>query len=50
MFEGAMDSPLVFRGYIAQMLVPILWPGDVVFTDNLSPHKAQGVQELIVVL
>ena len=44
--EGAMDS-LVFRGYVEQMLLPILRLGDVVVMDNLSPHKTQGVQELI---
>jgi transposase len=44
--EGAMDS-VVFRGYVEQMLVPTLRPGDVVVMDNRSPHKTQGVQELI---
>ena len=44
--EGAMDS-MVFRGYVEQMLVPTLHPGDVVVMDNLSAHKAQGVQEAI---
>lgn len=44
--EGAMDS-MVFRGYVEQMLVPTLHPGDVVVMDNLSAHKTQGVQEMI---
>ena len=44
--EGAMDS-MVFRGYVEQMLVPTLHPGDVVVMDNLSAHKTQGVQEAI---
>ena len=44
--EGAMDS-VVFRGYVERMLVPTLYPGDVVVMDNLSPHKTQGVQEAI---
>jgi transposase len=44
--EGAMDS-VVFRGYTQQMLVGTLRAGDVVVMDNLSPHKTQGVQQLI---
>lgn len=44
--EGAMDS-MVFRGYTEQMLVRTLRAGDVVVMDNLSPHKTQGVQQLI---
>jgi hypothetical protein len=44
--QGAMDS-MVFRGYVEQMLVPTLRPGDVVVMDNLSPHKTKGVQEAI---
>ena len=44
--EGAMDS-VVFRGYVEQMLVPTLHPGDVVVMDNLAPHKTLGVQEAI---
>ncbi len=44
--EGAMDS-VVFQGYVERMLVPTLYPGDVVVMDNLSPHKTLGVQEAI---
>lgn len=42
----ATDSD-VFRAYIGQVLAPQLKPGDVVVMDNLSPHKASGVQEAI---
>jgi transposase len=43
---GATDSD-VFRTYVKQVLTPQLRPGDVVVMDNLSPHKASGVQEAI---
>lgn len=41
-----MDS-VVFHGYVEQMLVRTLHPGDVVVMDNLSPHKTQSVQQSI---
>jgi transposase len=43
---GSTNSD-VFLAYIEQVLVPQLWPGAVVLMDNLSPHKASGVQERI---
>jgi transposase len=45
-----VDSPTdsdVFRAFVERVLVPGLNPGDVVVMDNLSPHKAIGVQERI---
>ena len=43
---GSTDSD-VFLTYVEQVLVPELWPGAVVFMDNLSPHKVAGVQKAI---
>jgi len=36
--EGATTTE-VFRVYVASVLIPSLKPGDVVFLDNLAPHK-----------
>ena len=44
--EGATDSD-VFRAYVRGVLCPTLREGDVVVADNLSAHKAAGVQEAI---
>jgi transposase len=43
---GAADADL-FRLFVKEVLVPVLWPGAVVVVDNLSIHKAAGVQEVI---
>jgi transposase len=44
--EGATDSD-VFRAYVHEVLCPTLRDGDMVIADNLSVHKAAGVQEAI---
>ena len=44
--EGAVDAD-VFRVYVERVLVPALRPGDVVVMDNLQPHKAAGVRQMI---
>ena len=44
--SGATDSD-VFRTYVEHVLVPELTAGDVVILDNLQPHKAKGVREMI---
>ena len=44
--EGAADTPVVVA-FTEQVLVPVLRPGQVVVMDNLSPHKAPRVRELI---
>ena len=44
--NGATDSD-VFRAYVEHALVPELKAGDVVILDNLQPHKAAGVREMI---
>jgi transposase len=37
----------VFRAFTREVLVPELRPGQVVILDNLSPHKAEEIRELI---
>ena len=44
--NGPTDSD-VFRCYVRHVLVPELKRGDVVVLDNLRPHKASGVREMI---
>jgi transposase len=44
--EGATDAD-VFRAYVREVLGPTLREGDIVVADNLSAHKATGVQEAI---
>ena len=44
--SGATDSD-VFRTYVEHVLVPELIAGDVVILDNLRPHKAAGVKQMI---
>jgi transposase len=44
--EGPADGDL-FRLFIQEVLVPVLWPGAVVVVDNLSIHKAAGVREAL---
>ncbi len=44
--EAATDTP-VFVAFTREVLVPALRPGQVVILDNLSPHKAGEVRELI---
>jgi transposase len=44
--EAATDTP-VFVAFVREILVPALKPGQVVILDNLSPHKADEVRELI---
>ena len=44
--SGATDSD-VFLAYVEHVLVPELTQGDVVILDNLQPHKAAGVKEML---
>jgi len=37
----------IFRAYVSQFLAPTLKPGDIVFMDNASVHKVDGVEEAI---
>jgi len=44
--EGATDAD-AFRTYVKQVLGPTLAPGDIVVLDNLSAHKAPGIQQAL---
>jgi transposase len=46
LLPGAMNSD-AFNVYVVQVLAPTLRPGDVVVLDNLSSHKAAGIQAAI---
>ena len=45
-FRGGTDTA-TFQGYVEQVLVPELRPGDVVIWDNLKPHRAERVVEAV---
>jgi transposase len=45
-----LDGPIngaAFQGYVDQVLVPELRPGDIVVMDNLGSHKGPGVRAAI---
>ena len=44
--EGPMTGEM-FKAYIEQFLAPTLTRGDVVFMDNVSVHKVDGIEESI---
>jgi len=44
--EGAVNAT-AFEGYLEQILVPSLHPGQIVVMDNLSVHKGARVRQLI---
>lgn len=46
MIDGPMNGA-TFRQYVASMLSPSLWEGDIVVMDNLGAHKVTGVAEAI---
>lgn len=46
----ALDGPMngvSFKAYVEQVLAPTLKSGDIVFLDNVSLHKVDGVQQAI---
>jgi transposase len=45
-FPGATDEA-AFRTYVAQVLVPVLRPGDIVVLDNLAAHRVPWVARTI---
>ena len=45
-FKGTLDGD-VFALYVKYVLAPTLNVGDVVFLDNLSSHKVEGVLDPI---
>jgi transposase len=44
--EGPMTGEM-FKAYTEQFLVPTLKRGDIVFMDNVSVHKVDGIEEAI---
>jgi transposase len=44
--DGSIDAA-VFEVYVAQCLVPQLWPGAVVVMDNLPVHQVEAIAPLI---
>jgi transposase len=44
--DGPMDGPH-FLAYVEQILAPTLKKGQIVFLDNVSTHKVDGVEESI---
>jgi transposase len=44
--DGPMDAS-AFEAYVEQVLVPALPPAAIVVMDNLAPHKAAPVAELL---
>ena len=44
--DGTVNGD-VFAAYLAQVLGPMLIPGDVVVLDNLPAHKVAGLAELV---
>jgi transposase len=44
--KGAMNR-VAFVAYVRELLAPRLYPGDVVVLDNLRPHHAPEVREVI---
>ena len=44
--DGPMDGPY-FLAYVEQILAPTLKKGQIVFLDNVSTHKVDGVEDAI---
>jgi len=44
--DAPMDGPY-FLAYVEQILAPTLKKGQIVFLDNVSTHKVDGVEEAI---
>ncbi|WP_462120404.1 IS630 family transposase [Methylorubrum extorquens] len=44
--DGATNGQR-FRDYVANRLVPVLRPGDIVILDNLQAHKVSGIRERV---
>src|SRR6516165_11477184 len=45
-FPGTTNTA-VFEGYVEEVLVPELKPGDVVIWDNLKPHQSEEAVEAV---
>lgn len=45
-FDGPINGEC-FRAYVAQQLLPVLKPGDIVIMDNLASHKSAELRRMI---
>lgn len=45
-FDGPINGEC-FRAYVAQQLLPVLNPGDIVIMDNLGSHKSAELRRMI---
>ena len=45
-FDGPINGEC-FRAYVAQQLLPVLKPGDIVIMDNLGSHRGKIIRQLI---
>lgn len=45
-FDGPINGEC-FRAYIAQQLVPLLAPGDIIVMDNLGSRKSAAIRRMI---
>jgi transposase len=45
-FDGPINGEC-FRAYVAQQLLPVLKPGDIVIMDNLGSHKSAELRHMI---
>lgn len=46
LLEGALDGES-FYVYVAEVLAPVLKPGDILLLDNLPTHKTAGIADLV---
>lgn len=46
LFDGPINGES-FLGYVTQVLVPTLRPGDIVVMDNLGSHKSNAIRDAI---
>ena len=44
--EGPMTGEM-FKAYVEQFLAPTLKRDDIVFMDNASVHKGEGIEEAV---
>jgi len=45
-FDGPINGEC-FRAYVAQQLLPVIEPGDIVIMDNLGSHKSAELRRMI---
>ena len=45
-FTGSLNGD-IFKFILEKCIAPNLWPGAVLFMDNLPAHKVEGVEEIV---